>query len=68
MVTKLVLGKIPAFTKCPFTSRCAFVEKGICKHKGENHNVDFSCAVSRAYDLVDRNVAEHKPIEFGVRG
>ena len=45
-------GKIPAFTECPFKYRCDWAKKGVCHHKGEKHNTEYSCGVARAYDLL----------------
>lgn len=58
-VSKLTFGKIPANTNCPFVGRCAHAERGVCNHKGEQHDVDFSCAVARAHDLIEMNAADH---------
>lgn len=53
--SKLIYGKIPAHTECPFKNRCyTTAEEGFCKHKGIEHNVDFSCAIARAFDLIDK--------------
>lgn len=54
-MTELVNGRIPAHTECPYKARCAFQQNGTCKHKGVDHNVPFSCAVSRAFVLIDRS-------------
>lgn len=51
---QLVNGNIPKNTECPFKSDCVFVAG--CKHKGINHDIDFSCAVARALDILkERN-------------
>jgi hypothetical protein len=50
--TKLVHGNIPARTDCPFTSSCPMSENKTCAHRGVEHQVEFSCAVARAYDLI----------------
>jgi hypothetical protein len=57
-ISKLVQGKIPVKTVCPFKDRCAFQAADQCNIKGGGENTkDFSCAVARAYDLIDRNSA-----------
>jgi hypothetical protein len=56
--SKLVLGRVPANTVCPFKSRCTFHENGQCNiNGGGQHSRNFSCAVARAYDLIDLNAA-----------
>lgn len=52
-MSKLVEGKIPAHTDCPFRTRCPFDEDNTCRQRGVDHNVDFSCASARAYDLIE---------------
>lgn len=59
MQTKLVAGKIPAHTECPFRANCPMAANNTCHHKGTEHNRDFSCGAARAYDLIERNEAEH---------
>lgn len=56
---KLVDGRIPAHTECPFRTQCAFAIRDACSHKGKDHNVPFSCGAARAYELVNRNSADH---------
>jgi hypothetical protein len=46
-------GCIPARTPCPFRHRCEFAQVGMCHHKGEEHAVQFSCAVARGFDLIE---------------
>jgi hypothetical protein len=57
-LTKLVAGRVPAHTVCPFRSQCAFVANSTCHHKGEQHAVAFSCGAARAYDLIQRNTQD----------
>lgn len=59
MESKLVAGRIPAHTECPFRAGCAIAANSTCHHKGTEHNVEFSCGAARAYDLIQRNEAEH---------
>ena len=49
-MSKLVDGLIPKHTECPFKEECGMPS---CIHEGVNHNVDFSCALARAWDIVD---------------
>lgn len=60
MNTKLVDGRIPAHTECPFRSQCAMVVHNTCHHKGKEHNNAFSCGAARAYDLIQRNGVSHE--------
>ena len=50
--SKLVLGAIPAHTECPFLAECSNnTMKCMCGHLGKEHQVDFSCAIARGYDI-----------------
>ena len=46
--SKLVNGRIPAGTTCPYKEGC---KTGWCYHKGRSHPIDFSCGTARAFDL-----------------
>jgi hypothetical protein len=46
--SKLVDGKIPAHTMCPFKYKCTTFS---CDHVGIYHKVAFSCDTARAFDL-----------------
>lgn len=50
----LVAERIPANTECPFASLCLIKQEGACKHKGKEHEIPFSCASARAFDLLHR--------------
>ncbi len=50
-VTKLEYGKIPAFTKCPYTEWCDTFKDGSCNHQGVKHDIVFSCGMARALDM-----------------
>lgn len=54
----LVNGRIPANTICPFRSECEIAEGGACNHQGIRHNVTFSCASARGFELVRKNREE----------
>jgi hypothetical protein len=54
-LSKLIDGRIPPHTECPFRNRCGFAENNTCHHKGVEHVVAYSCGAARAYDLITRN-------------
>jgi hypothetical protein len=47
----LVNGNIPANTPCSFREKCEIAQAGACKHLGSEHQVEFSCAVARSFDM-----------------
>lgn len=58
-ISKLVDGKIPAHTVCPFRSTCDRVafkfpdSKKVycfCYHQGIEHTVNYTCSVATNYD------------------
>ena len=54
MTSKLVDGRIPAYTPCPFRSECPIAKDNACRHMGVQHKIPFSCASARGYDLSTR--------------
>ena len=50
--SKLVDGKIPEHTVCPFREKCEIAISGNCNHNGVEHTVSFSCASARGFDLL----------------
>lgn len=62
-MTKLVDGRIPARTVCPFRDRCSIVASGSCHHLGIDCESQFSCAAARAFDLMERPAANTRPID-----
>lgn len=50
-MSKLKLGLIPANEVCPFASECYIKHAGDCKHAGVKHQVPFSCAAARGFDM-----------------
>ncbi len=50
----LVDGRIPKNTECPFAARCEIKKVGDCKHLGKDHNVAFSCATARLFDILQK--------------
>lgn len=53
-MSKLVDGKIPAFTSCPFEGQCPVKQEGSCHHQGAQHEVAFSCAAARGFDIIEK--------------
>jgi hypothetical protein len=51
-------GLIPAHTICPFKESCGLADG--CHHKGHNHEIPFSCAAARGFDMVARDKLERK--------
>ncbi len=51
--SKLVDGRIPAGTKCPFKGECEYYKAGECGHFGKDHTVAYSCGVARLYDVTN---------------
>lgn len=52
-MTKLVDGKIPALTECPYKDECPMARTS-CHHKGKDHTVPFSCGAARAFALIHK--------------
>ena len=53
MILRLVEGKIPAYTACPWAQRCELKQSNACHHRGIEHAVPFSCAVARGFELIE---------------
>lgn len=51
--SKLVNGRIPPHTICPFREQCGSAD-GKCYHTGLDHTKEFSCGYARAFDLIQR--------------
>lgn len=49
-VSQLEYGKIPAYTKCPYTDWCELPAEGHCQHHGKKHTVTFSCNMAITLD------------------
>ncbi len=45
---RLVKGKIPPHTECPYKNKCINIDS--CNHKSITHKVEFSCGMARLYD------------------
>lgn len=50
-MTKLVDGCVPAFTDCPYRKECGDYGQNYCLQEGVKHNVPFSCAIARSYEI-----------------
>lgn len=51
-MSKLVDGRIPARTVCPFRQECRSAESGTCYHDGLKHWRPYSCGTARAFDMI----------------
>jgi hypothetical protein len=56
----LIDGRIPAYQECPFRKNCEIATAGNCYHKGIEHNVEFSCAAARGFELINSYKKESK--------
>lgn len=52
--SKLVKGKIPPHTECPYRETCSKPGRDLCNHLGKDHTVEFSCGLARAFDIINR--------------
>ena len=52
----LIDGKILKGTVCPWKGQCSTAVSGQCNHEGEDHNVDYSCASARAFEITETKV------------
>lgn len=59
----LINGCIPPHTECPWKSECLAAKKHSCHHTGKRHEVSFSCALARGFDLVDNIRGRSQPIQ-----
>jgi hypothetical protein len=50
----LVDGKILAGQVCPYRNQCPSAREGTCHHKGEQHNVPYSCGTARMFKIFGR--------------
>lgn len=57
-MSKLVDGRIPANTVCPFRISYEIATAGQCHHLGDMHYNAFSCATARGFDLIERNAEQ----------
>ena len=47
-------GRIPAGQECPYREECFEAKDGLCKHKGVEHTVEFSCGYARYFHICER--------------
>lgn len=59
MKNKLIDGKIPAFTFCPFKEKCEIWELNNCLHLGNKHPCTFFCAVARTFEIIEKDEGEY---------
>ena len=59
-MSKLVQGKIPVATVCPFRSMCPYAKNKECGHKGVDHTVVYSCGAARLFDIMGTSTEEGK--------
>lgn len=54
-MSHLVEGRIPAHACCPWRSQCPLASglDPACRHTGVEHDVPFSCASARAFEICD---------------
>ena len=50
---KLIKGKIPKGSECPWKNKCKIAIGGSCHHQGKNHPCDFSCATARGFQMME---------------
>lgn len=52
--TKLINGRIPPHTPCPYKNRCGDSYNGNCNHKGVEHSVAYSCGYARLFAIMEK--------------
>lgn len=51
---RLVNGKIPVGSECPYKERCGEALQGLCGHTGKTHTVDYSCGYARLFAILEK--------------
>ena len=57
-MNKLVNGKIPVGSECPYKEKCSEAMRdsetirGACGHKGKEHTVAYSCGYARLFAMI----------------
>lgn len=59
-MNKLVQGKIPVGTVCPFRSMCNYAKNNDCGHKGVEHTVAYSCGAARLFNIMGTPTERNK--------
>lgn len=54
MDTKLINGRIPPHTPCPYKDKCAEDLMGNCAHAGVEHTVAYSCGYARLFAMMEK--------------
>ena len=54
MRSKLVNGKIPAHTECPYKDICRYKKSDSCYHLGKGHIREFGCGIARGFALDEK--------------
>lgn len=54
MDTKLINGRIPPHTPCPYKNQCGDSYNGNCNHKGVEHSVAYSCGYARLFAIMEK--------------
>lgn len=54
MNTKLINGRIPPHTPCPYKNQCGDSYNGNCNHKGVEHSVAYSCGYARLFAIMEK--------------
>lgn len=57
-------GRIPPHTECPFLDKCDTANNGKCKHKGKEHEQEFSCGLARMFDMVSELKDGHQVVNI----
>lgn len=52
--TKLINGRIPPHTPCPYRNQCRDSSNGTCGHTGVEHSVAYSCGYARLFALMEK--------------
>lgn len=72
MESKLVDGKIPAWTSCPFRPGCSIAAVGDCHHMGLAHASPFLCDKAQEFDAQAQQESVYiripKPESHSVQG
>lgn len=65
---RLVGGRVPASTRCPYARECWFAKDGTCQHKGTDQKVSFHCMSARVLAALDHFSDDDIPIKVCPEG
>jgi len=51
-MSELINGLILAHTECPYKNECEIAQANQCFHRGTEHEVNFSCAIARSFEII----------------